>query len=83
MESGQEAGGSAAELVAGRKVPDLDLPDHTGRQRRLSEIAGGDPVVVVFSRGWWCPKEQRFMRRLVALQEEFHRRVCRARPLSA
>jgi len=71
MESGQEAGGSAAELVAGRKVPDLDLPDHTGRQRRLSEIAGGDPVVVVFSRGWWCPKEQRFMRRLVALQEEF------------
>jgi peroxiredoxin len=49
---------------------DLALPDHTGRGRRLSELAGGDPLVLVFSRGWWCPKEQRFMRGLVQLQDE-------------
>jgi len=51
--------------------PDLDLPDHTGRERRLSELAGGDPVVLLFSRGWWCPKEQRHLREIAALQDEF------------
>jgi peroxiredoxin len=50
---------------------DLELPDHTGRPRTLSELAGGDPVVLVFSRGWWCPKEQRYFRGLVRLQDEF------------
>ena len=50
---------------------DLDLPDHTGRPRLLSEVAGGDPVALVFSRGWWCPKEQRYLRGLVELQDEF------------
>jgi peroxiredoxin len=49
---------------------DLALPDHTGRGRTLSELAGGDPLVLVFSRGWWCPKEQRFLRGLVQLQDE-------------
>jgi peroxiredoxin len=51
-------------------LPDLELPDHAGRSRRLSELAGGDPLVVQFYRGWWCPKEQAFFRRLVALQDE-------------
>jgi peroxiredoxin len=60
-----------AHLAEGARMPDLDLPDHTGRPRLLSEIAGGDPVVLVFSRGWWCPKEQTWMRRLVQAQEEF------------
>lgn len=55
----------------GEAFPDLDLPDHTGRERWLSEIAGGDPLVLVFSRGWWCPKEQRAMRVLTQLQDEF------------
>ena len=49
---------------------DLELPDHTGRTRTLSELAGGDPLVLVFSRGWWCPKEQRFLRGLVSFQDE-------------
>jgi len=61
----------AERLVPGRIFPDLELPDHTGRGRRLSEIAGGDPVALFTLRGWWCPKEQTFVRRLVALQEEF------------
>ncbi len=55
----------------GDRFPDIDLPDHTGRPRRLSELAQGNPVVLVTSRGWWCPKEQRFMRMLVDLQNEF------------
>ena len=51
-------------------LPDLALPDHTGRERLLSEIANGDPVALFFSRGWWCPKEQRYLRELVAFQDE-------------
>jgi peroxiredoxin len=50
--------------------PDLALPDHTGRPRTLSLLAAGDPLVLVFSRGWWCPKEQRYFRGLVRLQDE-------------
>ena len=29
------------DLSPGERFPDLDLPDHTGRPRRLSELAGG------------------------------------------
>ena len=46
------------------------LPDHAGRARRLSDLVAGDPAVIQFYRGWWCPKEQAFFRRLVALQDE-------------
>jgi peroxiredoxin len=58
-------------LTPGDRCPDIDLPDHDGRWRRLSELAGGDPLVLCFSRGWWCPKEQTFLRGLVGLQDEF------------
>jgi len=58
-------------LEPGTRFPDLDLPDHTGRPRMLSELAGGDPVALLFSRGWWCPKEQRHLRTITALQDEF------------
>ena len=58
-------------LDPGARFPDLDLPDHTGRARTLCELAGGDPVVLLFSRGWWCPKEQRHLREVTALQDEF------------
>ena len=57
-------------MRAGERFPDLDLPDHTGRPRTLTEVAGGDPVALFTSRGWWCPKEQRYMRELCRLQDE-------------
>ena len=59
------------ELTPGARFPDLDLRDHTGRARTLGELAGGDPVVLLSSRGWWCPKEQRHLRELTRLQAEF------------
>ena len=62
---------AAVELEPGTRFPDLDLPDHTGRQRTLSELAGSDPAALITSRGWWCPKEQRYMRELCRLQDEF------------
>jgi peroxiredoxin len=57
-------------FAAGDAFPDFELSDHNGNPRRLAQLVGGDPVVLQFFRGWWCPKEQRFFRRLVALQEE-------------
>jgi peroxiredoxin len=58
-------------LDPGARFPDVDLPDHTGRDRTLSELAASDPVALFVSRGWWCPKEQRYMRELCRLQDEF------------
>src|SRR3954453_7927491 len=58
------------DLSSGRPFPDIVLDDHAGNRRRLSELVGGDPVVLQFFRGWWCPKEQAFFRRLIALQDE-------------
>ena len=52
------------------RVPDLELTDHAGNRRRLSELVAGDPTLLHTWRGPWCPKEQRFFRRLVALQDE-------------
>ena len=57
-------------LIPGGRFPDLELPDHSGSSRRLSELIAGDPTFLHFYRGFWCPKEQAFMRRLVALQDE-------------
>lgn len=57
-------------LEVGDRFPDLVLPDHAGNERRLSQVAADDPVLLQFFRGWWCPKEQAFFRNLVALQAE-------------
>ena len=61
---------AVGELAVGGQVPDFELLDHAGNRRRLSQLVGGDPTVLHFYRGWWCPKEQAFFRRLLALQED-------------
>jgi peroxiredoxin len=62
-----------ANLAPGNAFPDLTLRETTGRELTLSAIAAGQPLVVAFVRGWWCPKEQVRLRNLVALQEEIQR----------
>ena len=57
------------DLSPGSAFPDLTLPDHASNERRLSDLVAGDPAVMHCYRGWWCPKEQAFFRRLVALQD--------------
>src|SRR4051794_35983438 len=59
-----------SDLAPGRAFPDVELPDHAGNVRRLSDLVAGDPAVLQFYRGWWCPKEQAFFRRLVDLQDD-------------
>lgn len=61
------------DLVPGNEFPDLRLPEHTGRELSLSAIASGQPLVLLFVRGWWCPKEQIRVRNLVAMQDELQR----------
>jgi peroxiredoxin len=54
----------------GVRLPDLELTDHLGHPRQLSELVGDDPSLLHFYRGWWCPKERQFFRRLVDLQDD-------------
>jgi peroxiredoxin len=64
-------------IAAGDTIPDFELTDHSGNRRALSDLIAGDPTVLQFYRGWWCPKEQAFFRRLCALQEEAEVAYCR------
>jgi len=62
-----------ADLTIGGTFPDLRLPETTGKELPLSEIARAQPLVLAFVRGWWCPKEQVRLRNLVLLQDEIQR----------
>lgn len=71
-----------ADIKVGGKLPDFELPDHQGRLVKLSELTAptvydrmmgfddGYPLVVVFYRGFFCPRDGAQMRRLVRFQEE-------------
>jgi peroxiredoxin len=61
------------DLEHGKPFPDLRLPETTGKEISLSEIAAKQPLVLAFVRGWWCPKEQVRLRNLVAMQDEIQR----------
>src|SRR5918911_1603425 len=56
-------------LVPGAVLPDFELPDHTGAMRRLSELQGGDPMIVLLSRGEHCPRERQHQREMVKFYE--------------
>ena len=58
------------ELCSGARFPDLELRDHSGNIRSIRDLATGDPLVVHFYRGWFCPKERAYFKRLLALQDE-------------
>jgi len=56
--------------ASGDHLIDFELPDQNGNRRRLSELVGGDPAVLQFYRGFWCPKDQAQFRALVQLQDQ-------------
>jgi peroxiredoxin len=68
------------DIQPGAEFPDYELPDHEGIPRRLSELQGSIPMVLHLSRGGYCPKENRFMRRLVEVYPDF--RVAHTRIVS-
>jgi peroxiredoxin len=59
-----------ADIVPGGTFPDYELPDHTSTPRRLSELQGSDPLVVLLSRGHFCPKEHQHHLELAGFQSQ-------------
>src|ERR1051326_5213376 len=54
-------------LAVGAMLPDFDPPDDTGTMRRLSELQGDNPMVLLLGRGEHCPRERQHQRELVKL----------------
>ena len=65
------------DIVPGSVFPDYELSDHHGMHRRLSELQGGDPLVLVLSRGGFCPKDRRQHEGLLQLHREMQVGYCR------
>jgi peroxiredoxin/cold shock CspA family protein len=69
-------------LHVGDVFPDFELPDHRKKPRRLSGyvkpspmdeklgFTDGYPLILIFGRGFFCPRDQQHMRQLVELQSE-------------
>jgi peroxiredoxin len=45
------------DIAPGGIFPDYELTDHTKTRRRLSELQGIDPMILVLARGHFCPKD--------------------------
>jgi peroxiredoxin len=65
------------DIVPGAIFPDYDLPDQTGKHHKLSELQRADPMIVVLSRGGFCPKDRRQHEGLVQLHREMEVGYCR------
>ena len=65
-----------SDMVPGSIFPDYELPDHTTKRRKLSELQRQHPMVLVLSRGGFCPKERRQDEGLVKLHRELEVAYC-------
>jgi peroxiredoxin len=59
-----------ADIVPSATFPDYELSDHTAKHRKLSDLQGPHPMVVVLSRGGFCPKDRRQHEGLLQLHRE-------------
>jgi len=71
-----------ADIVPGAVFPDYELTDHTGTRRKLSELQGQHPMVLVLSRGGFCPKDRRQAEGLLQLHRELEVGYCRLATIS-
>jgi peroxiredoxin len=58
-------------------IPDYELSDHAAQRRTLSELQGPHPMVLVLSRGAYCPKDRRQAELLLQLHREMEVGYCR------
>ncbi|MCK1360885.1 redoxin domain-containing protein [Bradyrhizobium sp. 199] len=65
------------DIVPGVTFPDYELSDHTGKYRKLAELQGSDPMVLVLGRGGFCRKDRRQTEGLVQLYREMEVGYCR------
>ncbi len=66
-----------AGIAPGAVFPDYELADHRGKHRKLSDLQGLDPMIVVLSRGGFCPKDRRQAEGLLELHREMEVGYCR------
>jgi peroxiredoxin len=66
-----------ADIVPGAVFPNYELTDHTAKRRSLADLQGPDPMVVVLSRGGYCPKDRRQAEGLIQLHHEMEVGYCR------
>lgn len=45
------------DIVPGANFPDYELSGHDRQRHRLSEVQGIDPMILILSRGHFCPKD--------------------------
>jgi peroxiredoxin len=69
-------------LRVGDTFPDIELPNHQNEPTRLSQLTrpslldeklsflDGYPLILVFYRGFFCPRDQQQMRLLIQFQSE-------------
>ena len=69
-----------SDIREGATFPDYELADHAGKRRSLSELQGGNAMVLHLSRGGFDPKEHQFVRHLVDAYPEFPKCIYTARP---
>lgn len=79
----------------GDLFPDFQLPDQNGKARKLSSFTkqseadrryvfkDDNPVIVIFSRGFFCPGDQQHFRSLVEFQNELQVNFCKLVYISA
>src|SRR5438105_8620036 len=65
------------DIVPGATFPNYELTDYRGNRRKLSELQGPDPLVLVLSRGGFCPKDRLQMEGLLQLHREVEVGYCR------
>ena len=46
-----------SDIIPGARFADYELTDHTRTRHRLSELQGNDPMILILSRGDYCPKD--------------------------
>src|SRR5271163_263027 len=66
-----------SDMIPGAAFPDYELSDHTAKRRKLSELQGQHPMVLVLGRGGYCPKDRRQHEGLVQLHPEIEVGYCR------
>ncbi|MER8491960.1 redoxin domain-containing protein [Mesorhizobium australicum] len=66
-----------SDVIPGSVFPNYELSDHTAARRTLSELQGGDPLVLVLGRGGYCPRDRRQAEGLVQLHREMEVGYCR------
>jgi peroxiredoxin len=66
-----------SDIIPGAVFPDYELSDHSAKRRKLSELQKDDPMVLVLSRGAYCPKDRRQAEGLVQLHRELEVGYCR------